>query len=120
MLFEVKAEVKGNIVLKRDIEINKHPYTIRLFFEKGKYYISFLKRLINFEGCIPTLKKEKNGIPIITLPKQDFYSDAIKTIQHIESFAALNNRLKSIDTVILRLKWIPENENEHISPFNEV
>jgi hypothetical protein len=119
MEFEIQAEILGKVNFDNTIEVKKHPFTIRVFKNGAKNYISFKKKLIDFENCIPTLKNGEDGIPVLTLPNSDFYSDAIKTIQHIESFGALDNRITSIDTDNLTLRWLPENDNEHVSPLKE-
>ena len=46
--------------------------------------------------------------------------EIIEILQHIESFGALDDRLSKIDMENLTYRWIPENENDHLSPFNEL
>ena len=121
MIFEVQAEILGeNLSIEYNLEFKKYPYTIRVFMKEERCFISFQKKLIDTDGCVPTWLPGKNNISEITLPQNDFYQDIIHLIQHVESFGALDNRLERIDLENLTLKWIPENENEHISPFTEL
>jgi hypothetical protein len=121
MIFEVQAEILGNnLNIEENVEFKKHPYLIRLFWKEEKCFISVQKKLLNFEGCVPTLSPGNDGIPLITIPPNDFYQDIIHLLQHIESFGALDNRLQRIDYENLTLRWIPENDNEHIPPFQSI
>lgn len=121
MTFEVQAEILGNnLSIEENLEFKRHPYLIRLFWKEEKCFISFQKKLLNFEGCVPTLSPGNYGIPLITIPPNDFCQDIIHLLQHIESFGTLDNRLQRIDYDNLTLKWIPENDNEHISPFQSL
>ena len=121
MIFEVQAQIIGdNLIIDRDIEFKHHPYLIRIILKEDKYYLSFQKKLIDINKCIPTITTNSNSVPILTLPPKDFYQDVILVMQHIESFGALDNCLQSLDFENLTLKWIPENDNEHLSPLSEI
>jgi len=120
MIFEVQAQIIGdNLIIDRDIEFKHYPYLIRIIFNEDKYFLSFQKKLIDINNSIPTFTTNSDNVPILTLPPNDFYQDIIRIMQHIESFGALDNCLQSIDFENITLKWIPENENEHISPLSE-
>jgi hypothetical protein len=121
MILEVQAQILGDrLIVDENIEFKNHPYLIRILLKDDKYFLSFQKKLIDIDRCVPTLTAGNNGIPILTLPPEDFYQDIICVMQHIESFGALDNKLQRIDWENLTLKWMPENENEHVSPLSEL
>ncbi len=120
MLLEIQAKINGDIIIERDIEFKKHPYIIKVFKKEKEYFISFKRKIVDLENSIPKLIEKSGGDFDLILPKQETYQDILKSIQHIESFGALDHKLTSIDTTNLIFKFIPENENDHISPLKEI
>jgi hypothetical protein len=117
MRFELQFKVYGNLkIINNYIEIKRNPYTIKLFKDNFQFYISISKRIDENSDCLPKLHFN-NGMKELILPKEASYSEMLEYINHIESFAATDNKIEYIDKVNLELKWIPENDEDHLSPI---
>jgi len=119
MIFELTYKINGNLKIDSPLKIKRHPYNIMLFEKESKFYVSISKHIEAKSKCIPTLEIS-NSIKEIKLPKPKSYSDMEEIINHIESFGALDNKLEYIDKLNIVMKWIPENENDHFSPLNQI
>jgi len=119
MKFELTYKVHGNLKIDQPLKIKKHPYDIMLFENEGKFYISISKRIDLNSNCIPIFEIS-NKNKEIKLPTKECYEEMEEIINHIESFGALDNKLEYIDKLNVVMKWIPENENDHFSPLNQI
>ena len=119
MILEIQAEILGNFTLAQDMNVKKHPYTLNIFqsSENDKFYISVSKRIIDFKDNLPVLEVNENKLLELKLPPNDFYSDIICLLQHIESFGAFDVGISKIFWEEPTIIWIPENESEHLSPL---
>lgn len=120
MILEIQAEIQGNLTIRKDFSFRHHPYTVAINQVSDKFYITFSRKVNDKIAEIPKMQNGNDGIPHICLPREDAYQDIIEILQHVESFGALDDRLSKIDMENLKFKWIPENENDHQSPFNEL
>ena len=119
MIFELKYKVYGNLNFDKTLRIKKYPYEISLFKEDGGSYISISKKIDSNSECIPTFVISDSNKEI-KLPSIDSYQEMEDIINHIESFGALDNNLEYIDKLNVIMQWIPENENDHFSPFIKI
>lgn len=121
MILEIQAEITGNFTLIPDMEVKKQPYTFNIFqsSEDKKFYISVSKRMSEFKDYLPTLKKNDQEILELKFPPDEFYSDIIHLLQHIESFGAIDVGIYKIHWEEPIVIWIPENESEHLSPLSK-
>lgn len=120
MRFELQFRVYGNLRIKNNlIEIKRNPYLIKLFEEANLYYISISKHIDSDSDCLPTVNNS-SGINEIILPNKSSYSEMIEYINHIESFGSLDNKIEFIDKINIKFKWIPETEEDHLSPFTKI
>ncbi|CAM3384797.1 hypothetical protein [Zobellia roscoffensis] len=120
MLLEIEAKINGNLLLSKKIELKKYPYIIKVFEKEKEFFISFSRKILDIENAIPKIFQDENNNTRIKLPNSESYQDILNSIRHIESFGALDNRLLSIDTHNIKIKFIPENENDHLSPLKEI
>lgn len=122
MIFEIEFEIRGNINLTNgNILVRKHPYLIKIFNKEEKNYISISKKIFEDSACLPKVVNgsSTNAIKVI-LPKEESYADILELVQHIESFGALDNKFKGINTNNITLVWIPESDQDHFSPLRSV
>ncbi|NML57014.1 hypothetical protein [Chryseobacterium cheonjiense] len=120
MKFELKFKVYGNLKIINDcIEVKHNHFLIKLFKENCQFYISISKTIDEDSECLPTLNFN-NEIKEVVLPKEEAYSEMLEYINHIESFAATDNKIEYIDKVNLEFKWIPENEQDNFSPVSSI
>ena len=121
MILKIQAEIAGNFTLTPEMEVKKSPYTFNIFQsnEDKKFYISVSKRMFEFKDYLPTLEANNQGILELKLPSDDFYSDIIQLLQHIESFGAIDVGISKIFWEEPTVIWIPENESEHLSPLSK-
>jgi len=121
MKFELQFKVYGDLKIQNNnIEIKKHPYLIKLFEEEeNQFYISISKQISLNSDCLPKINNS-NGIYEVVLPKQSAYSEMIEYINHIESFASVDNKIVSIDKINIIFSWIPENDDDHYFPFTKI
>jgi len=118
MIFELQFKVYGNLKILNDyVEIKKYPYLIKLFKDNNQFYISISKRIDSNSNCLPILK-DSNGTNEIILPQESSYGEMIEYINHIESFGAVDNKIEYINKIDIKFKWIPEDEEDHFSPFS--
>ncbi len=119
MIFELTYKIYGNLKIDKNLNVKKHPYHISIFEKEGSYYISISKHINEHSSCLPII--EISGLhKTIKLPNSESYEDMIEVINHIESFGALDNKLEYIDRLNPLMKWIPENDEEHFLPFNQI
>jgi hypothetical protein len=120
MRFEIQFTVYGNLKIQDNlIEIKRNPYTIKLFEESGKYFISVSKTISNDSDCLPYANFTSTEKEII-LPQESHYSDMIELVSHIESFGSLDNKLEFIDKTNITFRWIAEGDSDHFSPLTSI
>lgn len=112
MRIEVSAKMYGEFILKESIIVKSYPYDFMIFYEKGSYYISISKKVIDYELYI-TKCQDCNGIPQFTLTISEIYEDMIEWLQYIESMGAFNFGVKKIDWEEPKITWIPECDAEY-------
>lgn len=120
MILEIQAEIIGNLKIDKGFSFKHHPYTVAVNKELDRYYIVFSRIIKDGEAEIPKMQNGNDGILEVHLPSGEAYQDIIEILQHIESFGALDDRLSKIDMENLTYRWIPENERDHQTPFNEL
>jgi hypothetical protein len=121
MILEIQAEVIGNFTISPIMEVKKHPYIINVFQSEDdhKYYISVKKKIIDYIDFLPKFEKNEAEELVISLPSRDFYSDIIQLLQHLESFGAIDVGISKIVWGEPLVRWILEDETEHVSPLKE-
>lgn len=120
MRFELQFKVYRDLnIINNHIEIVNQPYLIKLFKESNQFYISISKRIEAGSNCLPILTNFNQADESI-LPEESSYSEMIEFINHIESFGAVDNKIEYIDKINIEFKWIPENDDDHFSPFSVI
>lgn len=119
MILEILTEIKGNLLIDSEFELLIQPYTIKVFNENQKFYISIKKRIYDYVDFLPKMTLKGDKIDTLTFPSGDFFQDITQLFQHIESFGSLDIGIERIFWEEPTVRWIPENESEHLSPIKE-
>lgn len=121
MILEILAKVDGTFKIEIDLRVEKYPYTINIVYseEKQEYFLSIRKRMVDFLEHLPKANMNPNGKLVVEFPPHDFFEDIILIMQHIEAFGAIDKNITKIHWENPIIKWIPENEYEHLSIFSE-
>ncbi len=121
MLVKIETEILGNFVIKEDLEIFIHPYTIRIRYDKQleKHFISITKRQLEYQTLIPKVETTDNQILKIEIPSTNFLDNEINILKHIESFGAIDVNITSINWQNCSIEWINEPDEDIIIPIRK-
>lgn len=111
MKLEVRPEIKGGFVINDIITAKSHPYDFSIFEEDSRFYISVVKKVIDYKNYIPKYI-ERNSVREFVLTNPEIYQDMIELLQYIESSGSFNIDIESINWDEPQITWIPEIEEE--------
>jgi len=116
MILIIEAEIFSVTHLKETISFTQYPFTITLCPSVNHTLnkVSIQSRVNDFKHYIPVLEDGENDSITVQFPKEDFITEQIKILQHIESFGALDLGISEINWSNPIIKWIPENEEEQL------
>lgn len=121
MILQITAQVIGNIVIAKPIEVRKQANIIRLYRdEKSRdLLISISKHLKRPELSIPICEIQ-DGIPKITIQHSEEEDEMLRLIKHIESFGSFDKHIEKILWEFAKYEWIQEKEDEVITPIPSI
>ncbi|MDD4636134.1 MAG: hypothetical protein PHV66_00770 [Bacteroidales bacterium] len=113
MKLEIKAIIKGDFVLDKPVKAMFPPCECVIYEEKGTYYISIFKKIVDYRNYIPRYYTDSgNTISGFTVTKVEIYEDMINLLQYIESMGAFNFGIHSISWDEPQIIWIPQADEE--------
>lgn len=114
MIAKVEAEITGNFVIEKDMEVKLHPFTIdvRYTSEFDKFFISVSRKVNDYARFIPNVKADNGNLLELNFPMQDYLKEHITILQHIESFGAIDKEIEEIYWQNISIEWIPETVEE--------
>lgn len=121
MILKITAQVIGNIVIAKPIEVRKRANTICLYRDETtkELMISISKHLKSPELSIPLYEVE-NGTPKITIQHSEEEDEMLQLIKHIESFGGFDKHISKILWEYSKYEWIKESGDTIISPLSSV
>lgn len=119
MILKITAQVVGNIVIAKPIEVRKQSNIICLYhdIETNKFMISIRRQLKRPELSIPLCTIQENGIPKITFQQSEEENEMLRLIKHIESFGGFDKQINKILWEFSKYEWIEESGDTIISPI---
>lgn len=119
MLLKIETEIIGNFLIRENLKVVHHPYTIEVKFSvnSGQYLISITRRVTNYYDCIPQVELIGNEISKIVFPSNDFFDDQINILKYLESFGAVDMEISSINWKNCSIEWINEYDDEDVVPI---
>lgn len=122
MIVKIETEIKGNFVIEKDMIVKHHPFEFDIRYDKllDNFFISISRKIIDYNKHIPILESRNNKATEIRFPSEEFLSEQIEILQHLESLGAIDKEVSKIDWQNCSIEWIPElPEEDSILPIRK-
>jgi len=117
MILLIECSVDSETIIDDIIEWRVNSFVIKFYPAEQKVFrkISVECKFLDYLNYAPKVTVENKQLTNIEFPEEDFYSEQISILQHLESFSALDLGVRRIHWDSPSIKWIAENEEEEIA-----